>query len=1456
MKRQALVVGINRYPSLKDKPGDKAPHLQKPAGDAEAIAQLLEQYGDFEVHRLPCEDGVRRVDVKGKISATELEEAIKRLLNPVGDNTPETFFLFFAGHGYQQPHQSGETDGFLLTSDANPRMNVWGLSLKRLRQLLQDSPVRQQIVWLDCCHSGELFNFTETDLGEEKRGRDRCFIAASREFQVAHGQESGEHGELTGALLQGLDPNNRDDGWVTNYTLTDFIKEALKNAPQHPVLSNPGGQIILTGKGGVLANICPYKGLEFFDFNPEQPQKAEDPKYFYGRSELTQKLLNKVCSSNFLAVLGASGSGKSSVVRAGLLYQLYLGEKIRGRDRWKIYKPFTPGEHPVRSLEQVVGVKAEQLEPIIKAAAAERVVLVVDQFEEVFTQCRDEAERQQFFKCLLGAVKRIENKLCLVLVMRDDFQHKCAQQDYAGLATKIDRNLVRVKQMSQEELREAITKPAEQVELEIERELVNQIIADVSDSPGDLPLLQYTLTQLWEKYRFKRLTLLQYSHPDFGGVKKALENHANQVYESLSIEQQKAAKRIFLELSRLGEDKQTPNTRQQVRQQDLVNSQQSEALVNQVVQRLAKEKLVVTSEQEVEGQRVAVVNIAHEALIRHWNLLGEWLEENQETLRTKQNIEDAAKEWRDNRKRGEEAYLLQGIRLAAAEDYLQRFADNVPLSHLAQKFIQRSIKHRQSNFRNLVVTVTVVFLALSGLAGWALIEGEDARIRADSASSQSVFASDRKLEALVASIRAGKRLKNPLGAIGAKADTRIQAVAALQQSVYGITELNRFQGHSGSVLDVSISPDGQLIASAGQDGTVKIWDRAGKLIYSFPKEKIFEDAITVASDWKPIYAVTFSPDGSVIALSEYESEQHIRLIDREGNLVKTLDPYPPGASRAPIGYQDTNTIAFSSNGTIIANNVGGKIKVQTIDGKLISVLSYDDYSGSNQITNLTFSPDNQVIASSDVEGTIRLWNLEGKLLKTLQHSEVKKNPKNQLQPSYAESEYIQLSTVVFSPDNKIIATAGVEGWVKLWQSNGQLIKQFKAHDSSINSISFSPDSVFFATASSDNTVKLWTRDGKLLKIITGHTVRINKVIFAPDGKSIFTASNEGTIRNWSLSSIPISSIPTNRAVKDIEFSPDGKVIATVDENIQLWSLDGNTLATLDDGKNISFSQNEGLLASTVNGEIKIWKLIWNTDGSLNTKRFSSKLFSGFDYFSPINRVKFSPNNHLITIIGSQGALSKLILLDEQNQIICNLSSDDYIEDVEISPDGQDIVLYSKPTHKVYTQKEGLKLFTVSNLKGEFLPDQYTTLVGYKASFSPDGKVIATAGEDGAVRLFKRDGSLISNLTGHSKKVTDVSFSPDSQMIASASEDGTVKLWSRNGTLIKTLEHSGSVNSLSFRPDGKTLATAVDDGTVLLWNLDLDDLLARGCTWARGYLENNSSISKEDRNLCKGVKPPQ
>ncbi|MDY7013683.1 MAG: caspase family protein, partial [Cyanobacteriota bacterium] len=726
MKRVALVVGINRYPYYQ--------HLAKAAEEADRVANLLRDRGDFEVYRLPNVDSKhqkQQIDPKGRVKKEVLGDAILQLFAPRGAAIPDTALFYFAGHGGQK-QENGQSEGFLLASDSRPEEDDWGISLQWLRNVLEVSKVRQQIVWLDCCHSGELFNFAETDLATffEKQ-QDRCFIAASREFEESIG------GVWTPALLEGLNPDNSSDGWVTNVSLGEFLEEALKNAPQHPMIRNLGGEILLTGKGGVRGNVCPYKGLAYFD--------EADYQYFYGRTKLTETLLEKVRSSPFLAVSGVSGSGKSSVVRAGLLQQLRQGA-IPGQ--WTIYPPFTPGEHPLRSLKQVVGVEARQLEAVVKAAAADRVVLVVDQFEEVFALCREERERQAFFEVLLGAVERLQGKLRLVVAIRADFLGKCAEKTYAGLTKAIDGNLVTVLPMNEDELREAIANPAQQVGVEIDRELVKQMIADVMGSPGNLPLMQYTLTQLWDEKKLNRLMLIDYTR--LGGVRKALENHADAVYKSLSEQEKKIAKGIFLELTRLGEG--TEHTRRQVRRQDLVHSPQLREVVERVVQKLANAKLVVTGEEKIETreetnegqrivQRVAVVNIAHEALIRNWGLLGQWLKENRAALSRKQEIEDAAREWRDKGKGND--YLLQGTRLAAAEDYQQRYGEAVPLSNVAREFVHRSVKHRQNSRRTLAVTVSGVILGLAGLAGWALVNGADAQIRADSASSESLFASDR-----------------------------------------------------------------------------------------------------------------------------------------------------------------------------------------------------------------------------------------------------------------------------------------------------------------------------------------------------------------------------------------------------------------------------------------------------------------------------------------------------------------------------------------------------------------------------------------------------------------------------------------------------------------------------------------------------------------------------------------
>jgi energy-coupling factor transporter ATP-binding protein EcfA2 len=725
MSRDALVVGVNIYDYAHLK------SLNAPAEDAEAIAQMLTKYGDFRVRRLPGvkdrENDAIRVGRSTKVKLTQLKEALVQLFKPEGENIPDAALLYFSGHGLRQ--DLGIQEGFLATSDVNPADERWGVSLRWLRQLLRESPIRQQIVWLDCCYSGELLNFAETDPGDRGEGKSLFLIAASREFEEAYEEVRGQHGVLTAALLKGLDPHRYQEGAVTNDSLIAFIKEELQGQPQQPLWYNPSDEIILTGTRQTLlvpnlTGECPYKGLRYFD--------VADAPYFYGRAVLTDQLLDrvKVGKGNFLAVLGASGSGKSSVVRAGLLYRLQQGQHLSGSEQWQI-RILTPGNQPLQNLAAVfmdatiTTARAEQLRiaeaavaegatglaRLIRASLAPRTLVFIDQFEEIFTLCQSPVERQQFFACLLGALKQTGDKLCIVLATRADFFGKCTEQEYSGLADMMQVHLVNVRPMIAMELERAICEPAKLVGVKVEENLVKQILTDlgvtedfpsseaeksetnIAREPGSLPLLEFTLEQLWQYRELDRLTLNIYVR--LGGVKKTLEKYADGVYQSLQPEELKSiAKRIFLELTQLGEG--TEDTRRRILKKDLVTSRQSEALVDEVVGKLSTARLIVTDRLQArsESEGGEIVEVAHEALIRHWGELKKWVSANRDAIRVARKFEDAAREWQDKGESEDLAYLLQGSKLAEAENFLQDYADLDLLSEVSQEFIQVSQKMR------------------------------------------------------------------------------------------------------------------------------------------------------------------------------------------------------------------------------------------------------------------------------------------------------------------------------------------------------------------------------------------------------------------------------------------------------------------------------------------------------------------------------------------------------------------------------------------------------------------------------------------------------------------------------------------------------------------------------------------------------------------------------------------
>ena len=324
--------------------------------------------------------------------------------------------------------------------------------------------------------------------------------------------------------------------------------------------------------------------------------------------------------------------------------------------------------------------------------------------------------RSRFIDCLLGALRQLEEQLCLILAMRADFFSKCIEQNYSGLAQLIQEKLVAVSPMEREQLQQAIVKPAERVNLEIEPELVEQMLQDVAGSPGSLPLLQYTLKELWKRRTDQGLQLASYAQ--LGGVGGTLDKRATEIFQQFPQPKQEVARHIFLGLTQLGEG--TEDTRRRVLKQDLITAKHPEALIDEVIAELAdkENRLIVTSELTAKGKASGevVVDVAHEALIRNWRLLRQWLDENRDKLREQRKLEAAANEWRNKQQENSKIakdYLLQGMRLREAREFQQKQSQEFPLSDLAGNFLRVSTRQQWSSRLKAIAVFSIIPVVLT-----------------------------------------------------------------------------------------------------------------------------------------------------------------------------------------------------------------------------------------------------------------------------------------------------------------------------------------------------------------------------------------------------------------------------------------------------------------------------------------------------------------------------------------------------------------------------------------------------------------------------------------------------------------------------------------------------------------------------------------------------------------------
>jgi WD40 repeat protein/transcriptional regulator with XRE-family HTH domain len=832
--------------------------------------------------------------------------------------------------------------------------------------------------------------------------------------------------------------------------------------------------------------ITPYKGLLYFD--------EPDADLFFGRQGLTAQLVQHVMDleqetpRRFLAVVGASGSGKSSLVRAGLAVAL---RKVG----WEVLV-FTPGVHPLKLLE--AQRNARQWED------GGRGLILVDQFEEVFTLCRDELERIAFIEKLLSYAQEKSRQYSVVIALRADFYAHCSQ--YPLLRQAVASNQEYIGQMTLEELRQAIEEPARCNGWELEPGLVDVMLQDLSThgsqepEPGALPLLSHALLATWENRRGRLLTLSGY-HAS-GGVRGAISETAESVFtDQLNHKQQEIARQVFLRLTELG--KGTEDTRRRVELNELVREYEETAQLRAVLNTLADSRLITLNADSAE--------IAHEALIREWNRLHEWLIQDRESLLLHRHLTESAHAWEI---RGRDvAELYRGARLAQAQEWAS--ANITRLNQTERDYLTASIDHERCEAQEREALSQRELEAAQAIIAAEQLRAEELRKVAHrlhySASSQKTSpAETHKLDSdSLNNLEVDQNRSNLMAMQAVKTADIPKAENALDQASLVVRLRDALNAHAQPVHGIAFFPIGApgvgRLATASQDGTIKIWqlDEAGIKITREPQVTILNTL-----DFEVYYSancdtLAFSPDGKQVAAI---SSGHTAKIwdSANGKLLYTLSGHKNNIYSLTFSTKENILVTGSLDGTAVVWDARTGQKLQTLTVT------------TTEVCPVVFNQDGKRLASGHGTGEVIVWDrIDG--LKTLADSG------RFVQSFSIEPQLGVLSAIAFNPDGKQLAI-GSYG-INVYDISSataicpaKLRLNIPAHRNFVNGLFYSPDCTRLISASADGTSKVWDAvTGQVLFTLPGNASPVISTAHTCDGEQLFTAHGNGQVIVWDIS---------------------------------------------------------------------------------------------------------------------------------------------------------------------------------------------------------------------------------------------------------------------------------------------------------------------------------------------------